>query len=119
MERAKAIARRDEKYLGFKIWCTYRFDGIRYMKREYSIKYQDNITISVFLVVYCVCVCVVVVVVVGGDPLVTSGFPSQWARNVEFWCMFPILLAWEAVEQTVKLAVIWDSMWCHDDALTV
>ena len=97
MERAKATARRDEKHLGFKIWCTYRFDGIRYMKREYSIKYHDNITISVFLVVYCVCVwwwwwwwwwww---------GDPLVTSGFPSQRARNVEFWCMFPILLAWE------------------------
>ena len=44
-----------------------------------------------------------------GNPLVTSGFPSQKASNMELWCF-----RWSApeqmVEQAVDMEVIWDTM---------
>ena len=53
-----------------------------------------------------------------GNPLVTSGFPSQKASNMELWC-FP----WSAPEQMVEHAskqsirrwfeTPWCSLWCH------
>ena len=53
-----------------------------------------------------------------GNPLVTSGFPSQRASNAElslFLCWYP----GQAVEQTVELQVIWGVtmlMLCHHNA---
>ena len=43
------------------------------------------------------------------NPLVTSGFPSQWASNVDLW-WFLCCKSDSAIEQTIQLPVTWDTI---------
>ena len=62
-----------------------------------------------------------------GNPLVTSGFPSQTASNAELFYFFffvslKLLQAEEVVEQIIKLPDIWAAtvlMWHHGDGIWV
>ena len=43
-----------------------------------------------------------------GEPLVTSGFPSQWPVTQNL--MFSLICAWQTVKQTFEMSVIWDTI---------
>ena len=52
-----------------------------------------------------------------GNPAATKGFSSQRVSNTELWC-FLCYQPEQAVKQTVKLMVIWDTMllmWCQSN----